>query len=45
MTAKSKHSPRIWGDPDDAPELTEEWAKEAELRQGDKVVRQLIRKY
>ncbi len=39
MTAKSKHSPSTWVDPDAAPEITEEWAAGAELRHGEKVIR------
>lgn len=39
MTAKSKQSLRPWVDPDDAPEITEQWVSEAELYQGDKLLR------
>ncbi len=39
MTAKLKDSPRTWVDPDDAPEITNEWIAGAELRDGGKVVR------
>ena len=39
MTAKSKPSPLPWTDPDDAPEITEQWVKEANLFDGEKLVR------
>jgi hypothetical protein len=39
MNAKAKPSHRTWVDPDDAPELTDEWIEQAELRDGDKIVR------
>jgi uncharacterized protein (DUF4415 family) len=39
MTAKLKPSPQPWTDPDDAPELTAQWAKEANLFDGEKLVR------
>jgi uncharacterized protein (DUF4415 family) len=39
MTAKSKQSLRPWVDPDDAPEITEQWVSEAELYQGEKLLR------
>jgi uncharacterized protein (DUF4415 family) len=39
MTAKLKDSPRTWVDPDDAPEITNDWIAGAELRDGGKVVR------
>ena len=39
MNAKTKPSHRTWVDPDDAPELTDEWIEQAELRDGDKIVR------
>ncbi|SAL66245.1 hypothetical protein AWB68_03696 [Caballeronia choica] len=40
MNAKAKPSHRTWVDHDDAPELTGEWIEQAELRDGDKIVRQ-----
>ena len=39
MNAKSKPSPLPWTDPDDAPEITEQWVKEANLFEGEKLVR------
>ena len=39
MNAKSKPSPLPWTDPDDAPEITEQWVKEANLFDGAKLVR------
>jgi uncharacterized protein (DUF4415 family) len=39
MTAKSKQSLRPWVDPDDAPEITAQWVSEAELYQGEKLLR------
>ncbi len=39
MNAKSKPSPLPWTDPDDAPEITEQWVKEANLFDGEKLVR------
>ena len=39
MIAKSKDSRPTWTDPDDAPEITDEWIESAELREGDKVIR------
>ena len=39
MNAKSKPSPMPWTDPDDAPEITEQWVKEAKLFDGEKLVR------
>ena len=39
MTAKSKPSRQPWVDPDDAPEITEQWVSEADLYQGEKLLR------
>jgi len=39
MNANVKNLPRTWVDPDDAPEITDDWIAGAELRDGEKVVR------
>jgi len=39
MNAKSKGSRRNWRDPDDAPEITQEWIDRANLYHGKKLVR------
>jgi uncharacterized protein (DUF4415 family) len=39
MPVKPKRSRRSWKDPDDAPELTSEWAAGADLFQGSRVVK------
>jgi uncharacterized protein (DUF4415 family) len=39
MSGKSKGSRRTWRDPDDAPEITEEWIAGANLYQGKRLVR------
>jgi len=39
MNAKSKTTPSVWVDPDDAPELTDEWFEHADLYHGDKLIR------
>jgi uncharacterized protein (DUF4415 family) len=39
MSGKSKNSRRKWRDPDDAPEITQEWVDRANLYQGKKLVR------
>lgn len=39
MTAKSAGTKHTFVDPDDAPELTEEWFQKADLMEGAKVVR------
>lgn len=39
MNAKSKRSRRTWRDPDDAPELTREWAAGADVHEGKRRVR------
>jgi uncharacterized protein (DUF4415 family) len=36
MTAKKRSTPAIWNDPDDAPELTAEFFKSADLYEGTK---------
>lgn len=37
MTAKKRSTPATWVDPDDAPELTAEFFKSADLYQGEKL--------
>ena len=39
MPAKKPASKSTWIDPDDAPELTEEWFQTADLYDGNKLVR------
>lgn len=39
MNAKSKNSPNIWIDADDAPELGDGFFSSASLNHGDKVIR------
>lgn len=39
MSASKKSTRTTWVDPDDAPELTDDFFQKAELRDGDKVVR------
>jgi uncharacterized protein (DUF4415 family) len=39
MNVKSKRSRRNWRDPDDAPEITQEWVERANLYRGKKLVR------
>ena len=39
MPAKKPVSKSTWIDPDDAPELTEEWFQTADLYDGNKLVR------
>ena len=39
MTAKKRSTPATWVDPDDTPELTEEFFQRADLFDGDKLVR------
>jgi uncharacterized protein (DUF4415 family) len=39
MTEKKRASRATWTDPDDAPELTNDWFAKADLHQGDKLVR------
>ena len=38
MNAKSQNLPQPWVDPDDAPELTDEFFENAEYRIGDQLV-------
>ena len=38
MNAKSQNSPQPWVDPDDAPELTDEFFKRGEWKVGDRPV-------
>lgn len=39
MTAKKPATDSTWIDPDDAPELTEEWFRKADLYHGEKLIR------
>jgi uncharacterized protein (DUF4415 family) len=39
MSGKKSASKGTWIDPDDAPELTEEWFAKADLYEGDKLIR------
>jgi uncharacterized protein (DUF4415 family) len=39
MSAKLQNSVQPWLDPDDAPEITDEWIAEADLYKGDGLVR------
>lgn len=39
MTGKKRASKGTWVDPDDAPELTDDWFVKANLYQGEKLVR------
>lgn len=39
MNAKLKKSDTSWVDPDDAPEITDEWITGADLYQGEKLIR------
>jgi uncharacterized protein (DUF4415 family) len=39
MTGNKKSSGQEWVDPDDAPELTEEWMEQADLYHGETLVR------
>ncbi len=39
MGAKLKNSRRIWVDPDDAPEITDEWIAGADLYHGNTLIR------
>jgi uncharacterized protein (DUF4415 family) len=39
MTGKKSASKSTWIDPDDAPELTEEWFATADLYDGNKLIR------
>ena len=42
MTAKQKSLPAHLADPDEAPEVTDAWVREADLYEGDKLIRQAI---
>jgi uncharacterized protein (DUF4415 family) len=39
MTGKKSATKSTWTDPDDAPELTEEWFATADLYEGNKLIR------
>ncbi len=39
MTGKKRASKVTWTDPDEAPELTDDWFAKADLYQGEKLVR------
>ena len=39
MTAKQKSLPAHLADPDEAPEVTDAWVREADLYEGDKLIR------
>jgi len=39
MNAKPKPSATPWVDPDDAPEITDAWLQEADLYEGEKLIR------
>ena len=39
MTGKRRASKATWTDPDDAPELTDDWFAKADLYEGAKLVR------
>lgn len=39
MTAKSLASKKPFVDPDDAPEITDEWVRSADLYHGDRLIR------
>ena len=39
MSASNSGTEGSWVDPDDAPELTDEWFDRAEIRMGDRVIR------
>lgn len=39
MTAKKHTTESSWIDPDDAPELTREWFEQADLYQGERLIR------
>ena len=39
MARKSSDTRKPWVDPDDAPELTEEWFRQADLYEGTKLLR------
>lgn len=39
MSAKKRDTPAVWADPDDAPELTDEFFERADLYEGERLVR------
>ncbi|HEX5231024.1 MAG TPA: BrnA antitoxin family protein [Bradyrhizobium sp.] len=39
MIVSEENTKSSWVDPDDAPELDDEWFERAELRVGDKIIR------
>jgi uncharacterized protein (DUF4415 family) len=39
MSGKRSATRKTWVDPDDAPELTDEWFQGADLMDGDKIIR------
>jgi len=39
MTANKPNTESTWIDPDDAPELTEDWFRSADLYHGEKLIR------
>jgi uncharacterized protein (DUF4415 family) len=39
MTGKKRNSKATWTDPDEAPELTDDWFAKADLYRGEKLVR------
>ncbi|HWI88305.1 MAG TPA: BrnA antitoxin family protein [Sphingomicrobium sp.] len=39
MIVSGKNTQSSWVDPDDAPELTDEWFQKADLMIGDKIIR------
>ena len=39
MTARKPSTKSTWTDPDDAPELTDEWFQKADLYHGEKLIR------
>ena len=45
MPKKKKAGSAAWVDPDDAPELTDEFFDRAEIRQGDRVAAAAVRRY
>lgn len=39
MAKRSAASKPVWVDPDDAPEITEEWLDRAEIRHGNRLIK------
>jgi uncharacterized protein (DUF4415 family) len=39
MTRKKRAGAKSWADPDDAPELTKEWFRQADIHEGGRLVR------